>query len=339
MPIRYAPGKYNRAAGTRNAFGALSADLEREGLPALYVNDGDREPQEEINVFLARYRSQASGGGAYNDVRWWHGERYVRVSSLGTVAVPGSGNHGKRRANDVAYPYSANTAAHRRAQVLAKRHNITCEGMGFREWWHWTYWGPLGAIDASGGAAASTPSTTPNPSEEDVMTAEQYNSLMWEVACLRPIKMYHLVEPDGSGGWVWVGEQGKAWIVPNPQYAVLADAQKLSQVRPIRSMDRSEFHFLTAQLLPNTQLSAGDVAGAVDSLSDAERELERIISLDPETVAKIVQGIGDQTLPVTLNDAQLAAVTDAALKGAEQGGANGAREAIVGLSFVVATGA
>lgn len=339
MGIRYAPGKYNRAAGTRNAFAALSADLEREGYPAMYVNDGDRETQDQIAVFLARYRPQASGGGPYNDVRFWRGVRYVRFSSLGTVAAPETSNHEKRRANDLAYPYSADTPAHRRAQVLAKRHNITCEGMGFREWWHWTHWGSLGAIDAPAGSGASAPATTPNPSEEDDMSAEQYNALMWEVACLRPIKMFHLDNGDGTGGWVWVGDQGKAWIVPNPQYAVLADAQKLSQVRPIRSMDRNEFHFMTAQLLPNTQLSAGDVAGAVDSLSDAERELERIISLDPDTVAKIVEGIGDQTLPVTLNDAQLAAVTDAALKGAEQGGANGAREAIVGLSFVVATGA
>lgn len=167
------------------------------------------------------------------------------------------------------------------------------------------------------------------PSEDDDMTADQYNAMMWELACNRPIKMYHLAEADGSGGWVWVGPTGKAWIVPNPQYAVLADAQKLSQVRPIRSMDRNEFGYLTSQFLPNTNPAA----------LAAEAELDRIVALDEATVAKIVDGIGDNALPVTLNEAQLAAVTAAALKGAEVGGETGAKQAIAGLSFVVATGA
>lgn len=171
MGIRYAGDSYNRAAGTRAAFAALSADLEREGLPAIFVNDGDREVQDEIDVFLARYRPQATGVGPFNDVRTWNGVRYVRYSPLGTVAVPGTGNHGKRRANDLGFPYGSDTAPHRRAQVLAKRHNITCEGMGFREWWHWTFWGPLGAIGApAGGATASATPAVPKPEfEEDAM--------------------------------------------------------------------------------------------------------------------------------------------------------------------------
>ncbi|EQM83431.1 hypothetical protein [Microbacterium maritypicum] len=170
MPIRYAGDAYNRAVGTRSAFAGLSADLEREGLPAMVVNDGDREEQDEIDVFLARFRPQASGVGSFNDVRWWRGVRYVRFSPLGTVAPPGTGNHGKRRANDLGYPYNSDTPAHRRAQVLAKRHNITCEGMGFREWWHWTFWGPLGAIaSAAGGGNTTRP--------EDIMNAEQEKKL------------------------------------------------------------------------------------------------------------------------------------------------------------------
>lgn len=172
MSIRYAAGKYHAAAGTRGAFAGLSADLEQEGHPAIVVNDGDRELQDEIDMFLSRFRPQASGAGAFNDVRYWNGVRYVRFSPLGTVAPPGTGNHGKRRAGDLGYPYNSDTAAHRRAQVLAKRHNITCEGMGFREWWHWTFWGPLGTITVPAASGSSSTITYPAPefsSEEDDM--------------------------------------------------------------------------------------------------------------------------------------------------------------------------
>lgn len=195
MGISYAPGKYNHAAGTRNAFAALSADLEAEGHPAMRVNDGDRELQDEIEMFLSRFRPQASGVGSFNDVRWWQGVRYVRFSPLGTVAPPGTGNHGKRRANDLGYPYNSDTPAHRRAQVLAKRHNITCEGMGFREWWHWTFWGPLGAIGNTGAAAGDT-TTTPAPPTPALIEEEA---------------MYFYVQIQGKlTTWIlWVPGRGK----------------------------------------------------------------------------------------------------------------------------------
>lgn len=151
-----------KASGTRAAFGALSDALVAEGHPPIRVNYGDRELADEIRIFTDRYRQQASGGGPFGDVRTWNGAahgypggtRWVRHSPAGTVAPPGSSNHGKRRSADLAYPYNSDTAAHRRAQTLAKRHNITAEGMNFREWWHWTFWGPLGPITA--GAADKT---------------------------------------------------------------------------------------------------------------------------------------------------------------------------------------
>lgn len=176
MSIRYAKGQHNDAAGTRDAFAALSDDLEAEGLPPFTVNSGDREPAEQVELFVSRFWQQAIGVGRFADVRYWDGSawgygggtRWVRWSDEGTVAVPGTGNHEKHRSNDLAWPYDSDTWQHARARELAKRHNITCDGIGFGEWWHWTFWGALGVI----GAPASTdaekfPATT--KSEEDTM--------------------------------------------------------------------------------------------------------------------------------------------------------------------------
>ena len=161
-----AAGQRLDAAGTRDAFGALSDDLVKAGLPPITVNFGDRDMTEEITLFTTRYRQQATGSGKFGDVRTWDGSaygfpggtRWVRVSADGTVATPGSSNHGKKRSGDLAAPYNADTPAHRAAEKLAEAHSITCEGMGFREWWHWTYWGPLGVI-GSPAAESATPFT------------------------------------------------------------------------------------------------------------------------------------------------------------------------------------
>lgn len=163
--LAFASGARFDAVGTRDAFGALSDALVAAGKPSIIVNYGDRDLAEEVRLFTSRYRQQATGGGPYGDVRLWNGSaygypggtRWVRHSSAGTVAVPASSNHGRKRSGDLAYPYDSDTAAHRVAQHLARRFNITCEGMGFRnprEWWHWTYWGPLGAIGSPAGGGA-----------------------------------------------------------------------------------------------------------------------------------------------------------------------------------------
>lgn len=167
MPIRYAGEAYNHAAGTRAAFAALSADLEREGHPAILVLDGDREKADQLRIWYARMTLTAGGRKVYGTA-WWNGQKWYRIHP-DAVGVPDTSNHEKRRADDLAWPYNSDTAAHRRAQVLAKRHNITCEGMGFREWWHWTFWGALGAIGAAPAGGGGSAPITPNLSEEDDM--------------------------------------------------------------------------------------------------------------------------------------------------------------------------
>lgn len=68
------------------------------------VTDAGRDPQAQINLFLARYKPQATGSGPYGDVRHWRGTRYVRVSAAGPVGVPGTSRHESGLALDLPEP-------------------------------------------------------------------------------------------------------------------------------------------------------------------------------------------------------------------------------------------
>lgn len=154
--LSYAGNSYNRASGTRDSFGRLSDRLVSEGHPHMAVVSGDRETWEQEQIFLARYRAQASGGGPFNDVRWYKGVRYVRVSSAGTVAVPTTSTHESRRSNDLAWPYNTVlTTAHARAVQLAPEYGIVCDGLNFGEAWHFTNRGSLGVIGSPAGGGST----------------------------------------------------------------------------------------------------------------------------------------------------------------------------------------
>lgn len=178
-------------------------------------------------------------------------------------------------------------------------------------------------VDSS---ATARGSASPFDPEEDDMTVQQYEDLMWEIACTRPIKLYALVNDKGEGGWIWMGPSGRWWVVPSGEYAALVAAEKLSQPRPVRAIQQNELDFISKQLL----------GGLVpDSKTDynAETQLEHILTLDDATVKKLAASIAE--VPVTVSGAQLQQIADAAAKGAEEGGAAGAKAAISGLSFVV----
>lgn len=166
---RYVNGSYNRASGTRDAFAGLSADLVAEGYPEMVVISGDREPADQLALWYQRMvlAGDVNGRTVYG-TETWIGKTWYRIHP-DKVGIPGSSNHEKRRANDLAAPYNSRlTAAHKRARALATRHNITCEGLSFSEAWHWTFWGALGTIGTPASGGASTPVTpTATDTKED----------------------------------------------------------------------------------------------------------------------------------------------------------------------------
>ena len=191
MTLGFTDGAYNRASGTRDAFGALSDDLVAEGLPPMVSGSGDRERAVQERIWNERMTLTPGTRKTYG-YRWWQGKKWWQIHP-DTVAPPGTGNHEARRSNDLKWPYNSNTAAHRRAQELAKRHNITCDGMGFREWWHWTFWGPLGTIGTPALAGAAT---TP-PQEEDEMQLYRWNGT--HVFGIGRESVYHVPDPPTLG--------------------------------------------------------------------------------------------------------------------------------------------
>lgn len=131
--------------------------------------DGGREKADQLRIWYQRMTLTPGNRKVYGTA-WWNGQKWYRIHP-DAVGVPDTSNHEKRRANDLAWPCNSNTAAHLRTQVLAKRHNITWQGMGFREWWHWTFWGALGAIGAApAGGGGSVPIAPNLPEEDDLAT-------------------------------------------------------------------------------------------------------------------------------------------------------------------------
>lgn len=167
MTLGFSDGAYNLASGTRNAFGALSDDLVREGYPPMVSRSGDREPADQLRIWYERMTLSPGSRKVYGR-KWWQGRLWYQIHP-DSVGVPDTSNHEKRRSNDLRAPYNADTAAARRAKVLAKLRNITREGEGFRELWHWTFWGPLGTIGAP--APAGGANTAPVPEEDDMIAA------------------------------------------------------------------------------------------------------------------------------------------------------------------------
>ena len=169
MSTRYAGAAYNHASGTRGAFDGLSNQLEAEGHPPMVVLDGGREKADQLRIWYQRMTLTPGNRKVYGTA-WWNGQKWYRIHP-DAVGVPDTSNHEKRRANDLEWPCNSNTAAHLRTQVLAKRHNITWQGMGFREWRHWTFWGALGAIGAApAGGGGSVPIAPNLPEEDDLAT-------------------------------------------------------------------------------------------------------------------------------------------------------------------------
>lgn len=108
-------------------------------------------------VFLQRYIPQATGGGIYGDVRHYKGVRYVRRHGA-AAAVPGTSNHGRGLAIDVANagPFGGEFHDWLLATGPALGWSNT-EGRSVGEPWHWVHNGVTLA------SAATLPTTGLRP--------------------------------------------------------------------------------------------------------------------------------------------------------------------------------
>lgn len=161
----------------------LDADLQRLfgvrlALDSSATQRGIRTNQEQINLFLSRYRVQASGSGPFGDVRYWRGRRYVRHSGPGTVATPDTSNHeiqGDKAAVDLADTGGAGigTMGSARSNWLRKNaanYGLIPEGFSFAEAWHYAVPNIFTPVPAGSGQNIAP------PLEDDEMLALKINA-------------------------------------------------------------------------------------------------------------------------------------------------------------------
>ena len=184
--------------------GRLDADLKKNFGVGLVANSGIRLPQEQIDIFLARYVTAANvRGRKVYDTRWWNGQLWYRISPAGTVAVPSTSNHeiqGSKAAVDIADTgvdagVSSKTSARGRwIRANAPNYDLVASGDGFGEGWHFDILHIF-----------NVPPNTPTP-EEPVITKEEE---MWRViespaytAAGQRILIWNDVMNTVPAGWV-----------------------------------------------------------------------------------------------------------------------------------------
>ncbi|QOP64787.1 endolysin [Microbacterium phage DelaGarza] len=127
--------------------GRLNADCIRLFGVRVIVSSAIRTYEEQKRIFLERYVTAGNvRGRRVYDTRWWNGQLWYRISSAGTVAVPGSSNHeiqGSQAAVDLRDSGSDGglaTMGSARSNWLranAWRYDMVPSGFGFGEAWHY----------------------------------------------------------------------------------------------------------------------------------------------------------------------------------------------------------
>lgn len=113
----------------------------------LVVTSGIRTYEEQKAIFLSRYVTVGNiNGRTVYDTRWWDGRWWYRISSAGTVAVPGTSNHeiqGDSAAVDIRdtgnYGGVATSGSNRANWLRAncREFGMEAEGYAFGEAWHY----------------------------------------------------------------------------------------------------------------------------------------------------------------------------------------------------------
>lgn len=274
----------------------LDADLRRLfdvqlTLDSSGTQRGIRTHQEQVDLFLSRYRVQWSGDGPFGDVRYWQGRRYVRHSGLGTVAQPGTSNHEIQdnyyAAVDLADSGGAGigTMGSNRSNWLranAGKYGLEPEGFKFKEAWHYRVPNIFKASSASGGSSseetlimnendkawlngmgASIKADVINALKADIATVHQSvltgtQSILDELRLLRAdVNYIHIVSPYSLKNILEAARNGEVTLT-DEEVKALGDQLAAASVAGIDAALRDDFEAVKKQLalLPKETLAA-----------------------------------------------------------------------------------
>lgn len=151
----------------------LNTDLKNAFGVEVRVTSGIRTHQEQINLFLARYVTAGNvRGRRVYDTRVWKGVRYYRISSIGTVAVPGYSNHevqGTAAAvdlRDTGRDGGIATMGSKRSNWLRAncgKYGMDPEGFNFGEAWHYRFRNAFQAVPGGGSSVSQDTKPKPKP--------------------------------------------------------------------------------------------------------------------------------------------------------------------------------
>lgn len=144
----------------------LDADLSRAFGVHVIVTSAIRTYAEQEAIFRARYVTAGNvNGRRVYDTRVWKGVRWYRISSAGTVAVPGSSNHeiqGDKAAVDIRDTGSdagITVASSKRGRWIREwcrsKGLLIASGDGFGEGWHFDVPGIFRTPPSNGGGSTS----------------------------------------------------------------------------------------------------------------------------------------------------------------------------------------
>lgn len=129
------------------------------------VADAYRNYAIQERIFRERYTPQKTGGGYYNDVRWWNNTRYVRKQGHAAAAIPGTSNHGRGLAVDLKNVGAEKGEFYRWLADTGPSYGFTnTEGKSVNELWHWVHNGK--AIPAKPQPPKPLPDTAPTTPQE-----------------------------------------------------------------------------------------------------------------------------------------------------------------------------
>lgn len=152
-------------SGVAASFEVWRSQAAAAGYTLTITSAGDayRSLDRQIAVFLQRYIPQATGGGIYGDVRWYRNVRYVRRHGA-AAAVPGTSNHGKGLAVDIANAGPFGGPFHDWLLATGPALGFTnTEGRSVHEPWHWVH---------DGVTRPTLPNTATTQEEDDMFTSE-----------------------------------------------------------------------------------------------------------------------------------------------------------------------
>lgn len=282
----------------------LDQELHRRFGVHVRVTSGIRTYADQEAVFRSRYVTAGNvNGRKVYDTRWWNGQLWYRISSVGTVAAPGSSNHeiqGNVAAVDLADTGSDGgiaTMGSVRSDWLranASKFGLVPSGFSFGEAWHYDipniFNTPPGGSPAGGGSIEFK-------EWDEMATKAEIKQVVLEALGSRPDTV--LIHYSGAGrNGIYMAAPGFWHRFTNEQWTQFNAHGLRSGIRDLVPVNDRDFDvFKEIYTLNQGMISSvtdAQLATLTQSVKDALAGLGVDANVDDSTIAKIANAAVDR---------------------------------------------